>query len=93
MQLEGRLENNPLKQLKRDHLVNKIAIGVSVAFEVGALIYSILRKDSQLEKISGYVGSGIAFALTLFGYLSVCRPDAEKIRNCEYNLEHNIYLK
>lgn len=93
MQLEGRSENNLLKQLKRDHLINKVATGVSIVFEVGALIYSILRKDSQLEKISGYVGSGIAFALTVFGYLSICRPTAEIIRNCEDNLKHNIYLR
>lgn len=93
MQLEGRLENNLLKQLKRDHLVNKIAIGVSLVFEVGALVYTIFRKDSQLEKIGGYVGSGIAFALTVFGYLSICKPTAEIIRNCEDNLKHNIYLR
>lgn len=93
MQLENRLENNPLKQLKRDHLINTIATGFSAACGISLLIYGLFSKDTKIVKISNYICSGAIFALVAFEYFSICRPTAEIIRNCENNLRHNIYLR
>ncbi len=91
--LESRfIENNPLRQLKRDHLINKIAIGITAAEGLGLLIYGFLANDNA-AKISSYICSAVIFAITALGYFSIYKPMAERIENYERILEYNRFLR